>query len=45
VSQDAKANDLQDGSSQTQTQNYYNWFVGWSNDTVKNNAKEYKFVF
>jgi hypothetical protein len=41
VSQDAKANTLQDGSSQTQNDN---WFVGWSNDVVKKNAGEIKIV-
>jgi hypothetical protein len=41
VSQDAKANTLQDGSSQTQNNN---WFLGWSNDVVKKNASEIKIV-
>jgi hypothetical protein len=41
VSQDAKANVLQDGTSQTQNNN---WFLGWSNDVVKKNAKETEIV-
>jgi hypothetical protein len=41
VSQDAKANVLQDGTSQTQNNN---WFLGWSNDVVKNKASEIKIV-
>jgi hypothetical protein len=41
VSQDANANTLRDGSSQAQNNN---WFVGWSNDTVKKNASETKTV-
>jgi hypothetical protein len=41
VSQDANANTLQDGSSQTQNNN---WFLVWSNDAVKKNASETKIV-
>jgi hypothetical protein len=41
VSQDAKANTLQDGSGQTQNNN---WFLGWSNDAVKKNASETKLI-
>jgi hypothetical protein len=41
VSQDAKANTLQDGSSQAQNNN---WFLGWSNDVLKKNASEIKIV-
>jgi hypothetical protein len=41
VSQDANADTLRDGSSQVQNNN---WFVGWSNDTVKKNASETKTV-
>ena len=37
VSQDAKANTLQDGSSQIQNNN---WFLVWSTDTVKKKAGE-----
>jgi hypothetical protein len=41
VSQDANANTLQDGASQTQNNN---WFLAWSNDAVKKNASETKTV-
>jgi hypothetical protein len=41
VSQDAKANTLQDGTSQTQNSN---WFLAWSHDVVKNKASETKTV-
>jgi hypothetical protein len=41
VSQDAKANTLQDGTSQTQNNN---WFLSWSHDVVKNKATETKTV-
>jgi hypothetical protein len=37
VSHDAKANTLQDGSSQVQNNN---WFLGWSTDAVNEKAGE-----
>jgi hypothetical protein len=41
VSEDAKANTLQDGSSQTQNNN---WLLGWSNGVVKKKAGEIETV-
>jgi hypothetical protein len=41
VTQDARANTLQDGSSQAQN---YNFFLGWSNDVVKKKASESEMV-
>jgi hypothetical protein len=41
VSQDAKANTLQDGGSQTQNNN---WFLCWSKDVVKKKAGEIEIV-
>ncbi len=41
LTQDGKANTLQDGSTQSQNNN---WFVGWSNDTVKKKAGEVETV-
>jgi hypothetical protein len=41
VTQDSKANTLRDGSAQPQNNN---WFVDWSNDTVKKKASEVETV-
>jgi hypothetical protein len=41
ITQDANANTLQDGSSQTQNNN---WFLGWSNDKVTKKASEVETV-
>jgi hypothetical protein len=41
VTRDAKANTLQDGSSQTQNNN---WFLGWGTDVVKKKASEVETV-